>query len=226
MLHVAFVRSEHAHGRIDACRCFGGKARQGVHAVYTADDLGDYLQPGPLLVTPPPIPDLSSMPAPQLPLAKEQSAICRRADRDDRRVQPVCGRGCASAMSSSTSSRSMPSSISKKALAADAPLVHEHLTSNVAAHVVQRKGDYASARGKAEVVIRRRFSYDRGAVGGHRESCRRRRVECKSRRTDDLGHHAGADSDPKWPGPDARPARVAGQRDRSLRRAADSGRRS
>ena len=36
----------------------------------------------------------------------------------------------------------------EKALAPDAPLIHEHLTSNAAAHVVQRKGDYAAARAK------------------------------------------------------------------------------
>jgi CO/xanthine dehydrogenase Mo-binding subunit len=32
------------------------------------------------------------------------------------------------------------------AMKPSAPLVHPHLTSNLAAHVVQRKGDYAKAR--------------------------------------------------------------------------------
>ena len=50
----------------------------------------------------------------------------------------------------------------EKGLAADAPLIHEHLTSNLAAHVVQRKGDYASAKQKADVIVKRRFHYDRG----------------------------------------------------------------
>ena len=50
------------------------------------------------------------------------------------------------------------------ALAADAPRLHEHLSSNLAAHVHQRKGDYAAARAGADVVIQRRFHYDRGAA--------------------------------------------------------------
>ena len=50
------------------------------------------------------------------------------------------------------------------AMAPGAPLVHPHLESNAAAHVVQRKGDYASARAAADVLIKRRFLYDRGVA--------------------------------------------------------------
>jgi CO/xanthine dehydrogenase Mo-binding subunit len=49
-----------------------------------------------------------------------------------------------------------------KALSPGAALIHEHLRSNAAAHVVQRKGDYESARKNAEVFVKRRFLYDRG----------------------------------------------------------------
>src|SRR3990170_3764913 len=45
MLHVAFVRSEHAHGRIRNIDVSAARVRPGVHAVYTAADLGDYLKP-------------------------------------------------------------------------------------------------------------------------------------------------------------------------------------
>jgi carbon-monoxide dehydrogenase large subunit len=51
----------------------------------------------------------------------------------------------------------------EKGLAAGAPLIHEHLKSNLAAHVVQRKGNYASAKAKADLLVKRRFHYDRGA---------------------------------------------------------------
>jgi carbon-monoxide dehydrogenase large subunit len=44
----------------------------------------------------------------------------------------------------------------------DAPRIHEHLPSNLAAHVVQRKGNYASAKAKADIIVKRRFHYDRG----------------------------------------------------------------
>ncbi|HXF64476.1 MAG TPA: xanthine dehydrogenase family protein molybdopterin-binding subunit, partial [Caldilineaceae bacterium] len=50
------------------------------------------------------------------------------------------------------------------ALAPGAPLIHEGLDQNLNAHVVQRKGDYAAARAKADLVVARRFCYDRGAA--------------------------------------------------------------
>jgi aerobic carbon-monoxide dehydrogenase large subunit len=52
----------------------------------------------------------------------------------------------------------------EKALAPGAPLVHEDVGSNLAAYVPQKKGDYEAAKAKADVVIRRRFHYDRGAA--------------------------------------------------------------
>ena len=47
---------------------------------------------------------------------------------------------------------------------ADGLLPWLDLESNVAAHVIQEKGDYHQARQKAEVVIKRRFVYDRGTA--------------------------------------------------------------
>jgi len=53
----------------------------------------------------------------------------------------------------------------ERALEPGAPLVHDDLDSNVASHLVQRKGDYAAAREKADLVIKRRIVIDRGAAG-------------------------------------------------------------
>jgi carbon-monoxide dehydrogenase large subunit len=50
------------------------------------------------------------------------------------------------------------------AMAPDAPLVHEDVGSNMAAHVIQTKGDYDRARAQADVIIKRRFLYDRGTA--------------------------------------------------------------
>jgi aerobic carbon-monoxide dehydrogenase large subunit len=50
------------------------------------------------------------------------------------------------------------------ALAPGAPLVHADVGSNVAAHVIQRKGDYAAAVAQADVIIARRLLYDRGTA--------------------------------------------------------------
>ena len=54
-LHVAFVRSDHAHGRLIKVDVSAARRRRGVAAVYTFDDLGDYGRPAPLLVLPPPV---------------------------------------------------------------------------------------------------------------------------------------------------------------------------
>ncbi|HEX8830080.1 MAG TPA: hypothetical protein VF705_02885, partial [Longimicrobium sp.] len=54
MLHVAFKRSDYAHARVLSVDVSGAREMPGVVAVYTADDLGDYWQPSPLLVPPPP----------------------------------------------------------------------------------------------------------------------------------------------------------------------------
>jgi CO/xanthine dehydrogenase Mo-binding subunit len=49
------------------------------------------------------------------------------------------------------------------ALSPESPRVHADLPDNIAADVRQTKGDYAAARAKAAHLIRRRFTYDRGA---------------------------------------------------------------
>jgi CO/xanthine dehydrogenase Mo-binding subunit len=53
----------------------------------------------------------------------------------------------------------------EKALEPDAPLVHDGLDSNLAAHLAQGKGDYAAAREQADHVVKRRIVIDRCAAG-------------------------------------------------------------
>src|SRR5262245_23608169 len=72
LLHAAFVRSPHAHARILGIDAAAARARAGVVAVYTADELGDYWRPGPLLVPPPPIKDIVFNERTQVPLAKDK----------------------------------------------------------------------------------------------------------------------------------------------------------
>jgi CO/xanthine dehydrogenase Mo-binding subunit len=52
----------------------------------------------------------------------------------------------------------------EKALEPGSALVHDDLDSNLAAHLVQRKGDYAAAKEEADLVIKRHFVVDRGAA--------------------------------------------------------------
>jgi len=161
MLHVAFVRSEYAHGRITSVDVSAARQRPGVAAVYTAEDLGAYLKPGPILVSPPPIPGLVFHPCTQLPLAKDKV----------RHVgEPIAMIVAESRYVAEDALRDVSVDIDpidaivdlEKGLAPGAPLIHEHLQSNAAAHVVQRKGDYAGVRGSADLIVRRRFLYDRG----------------------------------------------------------------
>lgn len=163
MLHVAFVRSPHAHARILGIDASQAREMEGVVAIYTAEDLGDYWQHGPLLVPPPPVAGMIFHERTQVPLAKGKVrhpgetvavvvAVSRYVAEDAAELVMV-------------DYDALPAVVeTDRALDPGAALIHEDLDSNLAAHVVQKKGDYETARAKADVVIRRRFSYDRGAA--------------------------------------------------------------
>ena len=163
MLHVAFVRSNHAHGRLRGVDVSAARRRPGVAAVYTAADLGDYWRPGPLLVPPPPIEGLVFHPCTQVPLVKDK---VRHVGEPIAMVVAESRYAAEDALEDVLVDIEPIDAVVDLEAAIDpaAPLIHEHLTSNVAAHVVQRKGDYQRARAQADVVIRRRFLYDRGAA--------------------------------------------------------------
>jgi carbon-monoxide dehydrogenase large subunit len=163
MLHAAFVRSDYAHARIKRIDVAAALAMPGVVAVYTAADLGDYWKPGPLLVPPPPVDDLVFNPRTQVPLAKEKirhvgEAIAvvvaeSRYQAEDAAEQVF------------VEVEMLPAVVDiERALAPGAPLIHEDLSDNLNAHVVQQKGDYRKAVKQADVVIKRRFAYDRGTA--------------------------------------------------------------
>jgi carbon-monoxide dehydrogenase large subunit len=163
MAHVAFLRSPYAHARLGAIDVSAAREMEGVIAVYTAADLGDYWQPGPLLVPPPPVEGMVFNQRTQVPLAKdkirhlgEPIAVVVAESRylAEDAVERIV-----------VDYDPLPAVVDlEKGLAPDAPLIHEDVGSNLAAHVVQKKGDYEAARAQADVVIRRRFSYDRGAA--------------------------------------------------------------
>ena len=163
MLHVAFLRSDLAHARIRSIDVDGARQSPGVAAVYTADDLGDYWQPGPLLVPPLPVEQIEFYQRTQVPLAKEK----------------VCHAGEAVAMVVAESRYLAEDALDEifvdyepldavvdleSALAEDAPLVHDDLGHNINARVTQAKGNWVQAEAEADLIIRRRFSYDRGTA--------------------------------------------------------------
>src|SRR5262245_29114012 len=162
MVHVAFVRSDYAHARLTNVDVSAARERPGVLAVYTAADLGDYLKPAPLLVPPPPIKDLVFNARTHLALAKDKVRYVG---------EPIAMIVAESRYIAEDAVRDVIVDADPIDAVVDlqtahtpgAPLVHEDLGSNRAAHVVQGKGDYEAAKAKADVVIKRRFLYDRGA---------------------------------------------------------------
>ncbi len=163
MLHVAFVRSDYAHARLNGVDLSRARERSGVVAAYAAADLGDYWQHGPLLVGPPPIEGLVFNERTQVPLARDKVlhagepiavvvAESRYLAEDALADIAVDFDPLPAVVDLEASLRGVPA------------IVHEDLGSNLAAHCVQTKGDYAAVRESADLLIQRRFDYDRGAA--------------------------------------------------------------
>ena len=162
LVYAAFLRSNVAHARIRSIDVSAARAREGVVAVYTAEDLGAYWQPGPLLVPPPPIKDTVFNQRTQVPLAKdkirhvgEPLAVVFAQSRylaEDALADIV------------VEFDTLPVVVDlEKALTDESARVHDDVRGNVAARVRQTRGNYAAARGRAAHVIARRFLYDHGA---------------------------------------------------------------
>lgn len=163
MAHVAFVRSPYAHAHVLDIDVAAALEREGVVAVYTADDLGAYWQHGPLLVSPPPIKGIVFHERTQVPMVKDKvrhlGEIVAMVVAESRYVAEDA------AADVRVRYEPLPAAIDLEAAAEPgAPRVHDDLPSNVGAHVVQTKGDYAQAAAAAHRIIRRRFVYDRGTA--------------------------------------------------------------
>lgn len=165
MAHVAFLRSPYAHARIMDIDIAAAREREGVIAVVTAETLGDYWQPGPLLVSPPPIKDVVFNERTQVPLAKDK---VRHVGEPVAMVVAESRYIAEDAVEDIWVEYDPLPAVTEleKALTADSTLVHDDLESNVCAHVVQTKGSesYESVRAAADIVIKRRFYYDHGAA--------------------------------------------------------------
>ena len=163
MLHVAFLRSDLAHARIRSVELGGARERRGVVAVYTADDLGEFWQPGPLLVPPPPVEQLEFHQRTQVPLAKEK---IRHAGEAVAMVVAESRYLAEDALEDLFIDYEPLQAVVdlEAALTSGAPLVHDDLGHNVNARVTQTKGDWTRAEAEADLIIRRRFHYDRGTA--------------------------------------------------------------
>ena len=163
MLHVAFLRSDLAHARIRSVELGGARERRGVVAVYTAGDLGEFWQPGPLLVPPPPVEQLEFHQRTQVPLAKEK---IRHAGEAVAMVVAESRYLAEDALEDLFIDYEPLQAVVdlEAALTSAAPLVHDDLGHNVNARMTQNKGDWTRAEAEADLIIRRRFHYDRGTA--------------------------------------------------------------
>ncbi|MEO8285842.1 MAG: xanthine dehydrogenase family protein molybdopterin-binding subunit [Chloroflexota bacterium] len=163
MLHAAFKRSDYAHAHLVSVDVEEARSMPGVVAVYVAADLGDYWQPSPLLVPAPPAQHVVFNERTAGPLARGKVryvgepivlviAESRYLAEDAADVIMI-------------DYEPLPVVVDPAAGLMDgAPLVHEDVGSNLAAHVIQSKGDYEVARAEADLIISRHFDYDRGSA--------------------------------------------------------------
>jgi len=165
MLHAAFLRSDYAHARLQSIDVSAARERPGVVAVYTAEDMGDAWQHGPPLVIPPPtVEDVVFHTRTQVPLVKDKVRYLG---------EPLAMVLAESRYIAEDAVEDIFVDLEpleavvdlEAALEPGAPLVHDDLDSNLAAHLVQDKGDYAAAREKADLVIQRRIVIDRCVAG-------------------------------------------------------------
>jgi carbon-monoxide dehydrogenase large subunit len=164
MLHAAFLRSAYAHARIKSVDVSTARKRPGVMAVYTAGDLGDFWQHSPPLV-----------PAPQsvegvvfhsrttVPLVKDKARYVGEAIAVVFAESRYVAEDALEDIVVDYEPLEVVADL-EKALEPDAPLIHDDLDSNIASHLIQNKGDYAAAREKADLVIKRRIVIDRCAA--------------------------------------------------------------
>ncbi len=163
MAHAAFLRSPYAHAQLGAIDASAARKREGVIAVYTADDLGDYWCNGPLLVSPPPVEGTVFNERTQPILAREK---VRHVGEPVAVVVAESRYLAEDALSDIFVEYDMlpPVVGLEHAVTNDAPRVHDDVEGNLAAYVVQSKGDYEAAKEKADLVLARKLVYDRGTA--------------------------------------------------------------
>jgi carbon-monoxide dehydrogenase large subunit len=156
VLHAAILRSPFGHARIRAIDTAAAKAEPGVHAVYTAADLGEFNQPAPLVV---PHPSLTHGRT-QRPLAIDKVCYIGEAVAmvvaDDRYIAEDA------AGLIEVEWEPLPA-VTDFRIAGEPgqQLVHEDVPNNVAAHLIQVVGDPEDAFRRAAHVFEERLFIER-----------------------------------------------------------------
>jgi carbon-monoxide dehydrogenase large subunit len=165
MLHAAFLRSDYAHARLVSIDVSSAREKPGVVAVYTAEDMGADWRPSPPNVSPPPgMEGVTFHSRTPVPLVKDKVRHAGEALAVVIAENRYIAEDAAEEIWAELEPLEAVVDL-KKALEPGTPLVHDDLDSNLAAHLVQEKGDYQAARKEADLVIKRRILIDRCAAG-------------------------------------------------------------
>lgn len=160
MMHAAFVRSPYAHARITEIDASVARERDGVVAVFVADDLGAFWAPAPLVVPPPPIEGLVFNQRTQVPLARD---VVRHVGEPVAIVIAESRYAAEDAMNDViVEYEQLPVAADLETSAGDDAVMVHDVTGNVAASVHQSNGDFDAAAKQAHTVIKRRFHYEHG----------------------------------------------------------------
>ncbi|MDX1436740.1 MAG: xanthine dehydrogenase family protein molybdopterin-binding subunit, partial [Anaerolineales bacterium] len=163
MLHAAFVRSPFAHARIRSIDTTAAREMPGVVAVYSAEDLGSYWRRGPLNVSKPPIERSTFHERTHPILAREKVRHSGEAVAVVIAESRYLAEDAANEVLVDYEALDAVVDL-EAALDSASPLVHDDLDSNLAAHVIQEKGSYEAVRNQADLILKRRFLYDRGTA--------------------------------------------------------------
>src|SRR5579864_6044869 len=140
MLHAAVLRSTHAHARILSIDAAAARDLPGVHLVLTARDLGEKLEPSPLLVPH----HALTQPRTQLPLALDEVRYVGEAVAFVVADSRYVAEDALELIDVDYEPLPVVHSL-EVASAENAPLVHAEVEGNIAASFVQTVGDPESA---------------------------------------------------------------------------------
>ena len=165
MLHAAFLRSDYAHARVKSIDVSAARERPGIVAVFTAEDMGEHWRPSPPNVSPPPgMEGVTFHSRTPVPLVKDTVRHAGEALALVIAESRYIAEDAVEDIWADLEPLDVVVDL-ETALAPGAPLVHDDLESNLAAHLAQEKGDYAAAREQADLVVKRRIVIDRCAAG-------------------------------------------------------------
>ena len=159
-LHAAFVRSAHARAKIRSIDISAAESLPDVVAVYTADNIGALDVELPMLI---PHPCITSGGKTQRPLARDDVFYAGQCIAMVVAVDRYAAEDASSLIE--VEYEPLPVELDlEKAIADGAPLVHDDISNNVAAHFIQGSGDADAAFAKAEHTTTVRVRLERSSA--------------------------------------------------------------